>query len=361
MEYVIITLLVILIILVTISLFHKEDKAEKEMIERLGKFEVNINKYMYESSNNLEKSLKEDFNSLSNIIEQRLILMDDKVNNKLNENFKRTSETFTNIVSRLAIIDKAQKNIEELSTDIVSLQNILTDKKSRGTFGEVNLYNILNNIFGPENKTMYEVQYTLPNATVADAILHAPKPLGEVVIDSKFPLENYQKMMNKDLPPSERKKYETLFKDNLKKHIDDISSKYIIPGTTSDQAILFLPAEAIFAEINAYHPEIIEYSYKKRVWITSPTTLMSSLTMIQMIVKNMERDKYASIIHDELKRLALEFDRYKDRWQKLKDSANTLTKRIDEVSITTGKISKRFDDISNVKIEKIEEDNEKEI
>ena len=139
----------------------------------------------------------------------------------------------------------------------------------------------------------------------------------------------------------------------MKKHIDAISSKYIIPGETTDQAILFLPAEAIFAEVNAYHQDIIDYAYKKRVWITSPTTLISTLTVIEMIIKNLERDKYASIIHEELNKLSLEFARYKERWDKLSRSIQAVNKDVENVSITTDKITKKFETINKVEVAKL--------
>jgi DNA recombination protein RmuC len=155
-------------------------------------------------------------------------------------------------------------------------------------------------------------------------------------------------MVDKKLPSEMRESYEKLFKQDMKKHIDAISSKYIIPGETTDQAILFLPAEAIFAEVNAYHSDIIQYAYKKKVWITSPTTLISTLTVIQMIIKNMERDKYTSVIHDELNKLGLEFARYKERWDKLSRSIQAVNKDVENVSITTDKISKKFETINRV-------------
>ena len=140
---------------------------------------------------------------------------------------------------------------------------------------------------------------------------------------------------------------------DMKSHIDAISSKYIIEGLTANQAMLFLPAEAIFAEVNAYYQDIIDYAYKKHVWITSPTTLISTLTVIQMIIKNMERDKYTQVIHDELNKLGIEFARYRERWNKLSRSIETVTKDIENVSITTDKISKKFESISNVDVEKL--------
>ena len=151
-----------------------------------------------------------------------------------------------------------------------------------------------------------------------------------------------------------RENYEKMFKQDMKKHIDAISSKYIIPGETADQAILFLPAEAIFAEINAYHQDIIDYAYKKKVWITSPTTLISTLTVVEMIIKNMERDKYTSIIHEELNKLGLEFARYKERWDKLARSIQTVNKDIENVSITSDKITKKFETINKVDVSMLE-------
>jgi len=204
------------------------------------------------------------------------------------------------------------------------------------------------------------MQYTLGNGTMVDCILFAPEPLGTIAIDSKFPLENYQAMVNKSNSREARDNAEKLFKSDIKKHIDDICSKYIIIGETADQAIMFLPAEAIFAEVNAYHSELLEYAYKKRVWLTSPTTLMSTLTTIQVIIKNMERDKYAKIIHQELELLGSEFDRYKDRWDKLYRSIETVSKDVKDIHTTTDKITKRFNSINQVEIKAIEqnEDNE---
>ena len=193
---------------------------------------------------------------------------------------------------------------------------------------------------------------------IADSILYAPEPLGTICIDSKFPLENYERMTDKSLSSEERTAATKLFKSDVKKHIDAISSKYIIAGETADEAIMFLPAEAIFAEINAYHPELLRYSYEKKVWITSPTTLMSTLTIIQVILKNMERDKYAKIIHIELNKLSKEFEKYRERWDKLSRSIDSVTKDIKDINITTEKITKRFDSINSVDVGLLEEKKE---
>ena len=353
MDYIIIGLLVVILILVVISVFKNIN--ESNITERLGKLETNMVKEIGDFKNDFSKEMNEDFNHLNEKMEEKLRLMNEKVNERLDENFEKTNRTFTSVLERLSKIDEAQKKIDGLSKDIVSLRSVLTDKKTRGIFGEVNLHHIMANIFGEQNHSVYELQYTFENGTIADCVLFAPEPLGTIAIDSKFPLEHYQIMVDKKEPESVREQAEKLFKMDMKKHIDAISSKYIIPGVTSDQAILFLPAEAIFAELNAYHPEIIEYSYKKRVWITSPTTLISTLTTIQIIMKNIERDQYASVIHNELKLLDEEFRRYKERWDKLSRSIETVSKDVKEIHTTTDKITKRFQSINEVRLEDYKE------
>jgi len=346
-DYIIIGLLIILIILVIILLL----KGNNNLIEKLGKLELNTIKELSTFRNDLSKSLTEDFDKLEYKVENRLILINEKVNERLDENFNKTNKTFTNVLERLSKIDEAQKKIENLSGDIVSLQSILTDKKSRGIFGEVNLKHILVSVFGENNERIYRLQYTLPNTTIADAVIFAPEPLGTVAIDSKFPLENYQLMVDKNKSRLERQTYEKQFKIDVKKHIDAISKKYIIPGVTSNQAIMFLPAEAIFAEINAYHNDLVEYAYKNNVWITSPTTLISTFTTIQVLLKNMERDKYAKVVHDELTKLGIEFQRYKERWDKLSRSIEIVNKDVENLNITSDKITKKFEAINDVRLD----------
>ena len=348
MEYLIIGLLILIIILVIISL--SKNINEGNITERLGRFETNITKEIGNFKSDFSRDMNKDFNALNDKIEERLIRINEKVNNRLDENFEKTNKTFMSVLVILSKIDEAQKKIETLSRDIVSLQGILTDKKSRGTFGEVNLNNILRSVFGENNTKIYDLQHKFPNGSIADAVIFAPSPLGTVAIDSKFPLENYQNMVNRDISKVEREMYEKKFKMDVKKHIDDIKNKYIIDGITSNQAFMFLPAEALFAELNAYHQDIIEYAYKSRVWITSPTTLMSMLTVVQTVIKNMERDKYAVIIQKELSALSLEFARYKERWDKLSRSIETVNKDIENIHVTTDKISKRFDSISKVEL-----------
>ena len=347
MEYIIICLLVIILILLVVIIF-KKDKDETAL--KLTEIDRNMVKELSDFSHDIN----DDFNKLNERIAEKLRLINDAVNERLDQNFEKTNKTFQSVLERLAKIDEAQKKIDILSTDIVSLQSVLTDKKTRGIFGEVNLEHIMSNVFGPSNDRIYKMQYSFSNDTIADCVLFAPEPLGTIAIDSKFPLEHYEIMVNKNNSDEVRKQAEKEFKSDLKKHIDAIASKYIIPNVTSNQAILFLPAEAIFAEVNAYFRDIIEYAYKKRVWITSPTTLISTLTTIQIVIKNMEKDKYASIIHAELNNLAVDFKRYKDRWDKLSRSIETVSNDVKDIHTTTEKISRRFDSINQVEMEKLD-------
>ena len=318
---------------------------------------LNINRFKDE----FKKSVNDDFEALNRKIEGRLDLMNAKVEERLAKGFEETTKTFGSVLERLGKIDEAQKKIEALSSNVVSLQDILTDKKSRGIFGEVQLYQILASVFGEKNDRTYQKQYKLSNNTMVDAMLFTPEPIGNIAIDSKFPLENYRKMYDSELTNEERINARKEFVGNLKKHIDDISEKYIIRNETSDQAIMFLPAEAIFAEINAYHTDVIDYAYRKNVRIASPTTLVSVLTTIQMILTNIEREKYASVIQEELGKLHEEFGRYEKRWKALEKDIEKVTKDVKEITTTSNKISKRFTEISNVNMIKQIENEESEI
>jgi DNA recombination protein RmuC len=329
---------------IKLELANSINKSSKESVKDLSEFK-----------DGLKKDILENFEALNLKIEQQMERINKKVEFRLSEGFDKTNKTFTNIVERLTKIDEAQKNIEKLSTDVVSLQNVLTDKKSRGTFGEVQLNHILSSIFGEKNDLVYQTQATLSNGKIADALIHVPDPMGDLAVDSKFPLENYQRMVDKELTDRQIVEATRKFKSDLKKHVDDIAAKYIIPMETSDQAVMFVPAEAIFAELNAYHQDIIDYAQRKRVWIASPTTLMSLLTTVQVLLRNVERDKYAKIIQQELVRLGDEFKRYQERWDKLSRSIDTVNKSVKDIHTTSTKIGKRFDEISQVQLVEKEE------
>ncbi|HBC31596.1 MAG TPA: DNA recombination protein RmuC [Clostridiales bacterium] len=319
-----------------------------ETVERMEKNSNKLTESFMSFSNDTSKALNDNFNSLNERVSQNLDRINLRVEERLNEGFEKTNKTFINILERLSRIDEAQKKIDSLSTNIVSLQDVLTDKKSRGTFGEVQLNHILSVVFGEKNDKVYELQKILENSMIADAVLYIPEPVGMLCIDSKFPLENYQRMIDMNNSENERKKYARDFKSNVKMHINDISSKYIIQGQTSEQAIMFIPAEAIFAEINAYHQDLLDYAGEKKVWITSPTTLMSVLSTVQVVLRNIEREKYAGIIHEELNKLGKEFKLYKDRWESLAKNIKRVSDDVDKINITSNKIERKFDRISKV-------------
>ena len=357
LQILIVILLVILIILAIINLLKKHVQDNTEIIKELGELKNTTTKDLAEFKYDLSKEMLKDFTNLNEKIEIRLNQINDRVNERLEQNFEKTNKTFNSVLERLTKIDEAQKNIDDLSKDIISLQSVLTDKKTRGTFGEVNLNYILTSIFG-EKRVVYDIQHKLPNDCISDACIFAPEPLGTICIDSKFPLENYERMTNKSLDKNLREQAFKLFKSYVKKHIDAIASKYIIDGITSDEAIMFLPAEAVFAELNAYHPELLKYAYERKVWICGPTTLMSTLSTISMILKNIERDKYTKVIHEELNKLGVEFKRYKERWDKLSKSIDSVSSEVKDIHTTTDKISKKFESINSVNIDALQDKGE---
>lgn len=285
---------------------------------------------------------------LSQTVDGRLNEISGKVAERLDEGFKKTNETFTSVMSRLAVIDEAQKKIEGLASNVVSLQEILGDKRSRGAFGEVQLEALVRNILPPD---AYAFQFTLKGGQRADCALVLPEPTGTVCVDAKFPLENYSRMFDDSLPPTERDIARRQFKADVKKHVDDIAAKYIVAGETSDGAVMFLPAEAVFAEIHAYHPELVEHAQKKHVWITSPTTLMAVLNTARAVIRDSETRRMAHVIKDELGKLAKDFARFDERMKKLASHIEQASKDVGEVRISSDKISRRFQQIERVELE----------
>jgi DNA recombination protein RmuC len=340
----------------------EQTRTSQELIEKFGNFQhvltqqlVSVNEKMTHELVGMKEKMALELvlmnEKITKSLQEKLNEISGQVRENLDQGFKKTNETFSNVIERLAKIDEAQKKIESLSTSVVSLQDILTDKKSRGIFGEVQLNQILSSVFGDKNDKVYKLQHKLSNGTMCDSILFLPEPTGNIVVDSKFPLENFRRMFDLSFTDLERKDFVKEFKGNLKKHIDDIANKYIIAGETTDQAILFLPAEAIFAELYAYHADIIEYAHSRKVWVTSPTTFMAMLTTIQVVIQNIERSKYTNVIHQELNKLADEFGRYRKRWDSLASHIETVSKDVKEIHTTTEKITSRFSQISEVKID----------
>jgi DNA recombination protein RmuC len=196
------------------------------------------------------------------------------------------------------------------------------------------------------------MQHTFENGTRVDCALFLPEPTGTVGVDSKFPLENYHRMFDSTLSDSEQLIAEKQFKADIKKHVDDIASKYIIPNVTSDGAVMFIPAEAVFAEIHAYHPDVIDYAMIKRVWVVSPTTLMAVLNTARAVLKDVETRKQVHIIKDELGKLGKEFGRFDTRMKKLADHIRQAHEDAQDVQTTSQKISRRFAQIERVELQK---------
>ncbi len=285
---------------------------------------------------------------LSKTVDGRLEEIGGKVSERLDEGFKKTNDTFVRVMERLATIDEAQKKIDGLTTNVVSLQELLGDKRSRGAFGEVQLEALVRNVLPV---TSYAMQHVLANGTRVDCALFLPEPTGTVAVDSKFPLENYHRMLDRDITDAERIAAQRQFKADVKKHIDDIAGKYIIPNVTSDGAVMFIPAEAVFAEIHAYHPDIVDYAMSRRVWVVSPTTLMAVLNTARAVLKDVETRKQVHIIKDELGKLSKEFSRFDVRMKKLADHIRQAHEDVQDVHTTSQKISRRFAQIERVELE----------
>lgn len=294
-------------------------------------------------------ALTSHLQSLTEEIRTHLHSLTQQVNHRLTEGFEKTSSTFIDVVKRLTIIDEAQKKITELSSHVVSLQDILVDKRARGAFGEVQLASLIANMIPASH---YSLQYTLSNQKRADCILFLPEPTGNVVIDAKFPLETYQKLMNTTPSSIERKSLQQQFRQDLQKHIKDIAEKYIIPNETTDGAVMFIPAEAIFAEVHSNYPEVIALSQRLKVWLVSPSTLMAVLTTARAVLKDDATRKQVHIIQKHLHALADDFQRFEKRMDKLTKHIDLAHQDVNEVNTSAKKISQRFQKIESVELEK---------
>ncbi len=284
---------------------------------------------------------------LTKSTDARLEQISGKVAERLDEGFKKTNETFTNVMTRLATIDEAQKKIDSLTTNVVSLQNLLGDKRSRGAFGEVQLEGLVRNILPPD---AYEFQAKLSNGNRVDCLLILPAPTGRVPVDAKFPLENYHRMLESDLAESDRLTARRQFKADIRKHIDDIGNKYLIKNETSDGAVMFVPAEAVFAEIHAYHADLVEYAMNKHVWIVSPTTLMAVLNTARAVMKDVQMREQVHIIQSELGKLSVDFKRFDERMKRLADNIRRAHEEAGQVEISSRKISDHFTRIEAVEV-----------
>lgn len=291
--------------------------------------------------------LTEQVDKLTQATQQKLKEISEEVNRQLMTGFEKTTNTFTDVVKRLAIIDEAQKKITELSSNVVGLQEILSDKKSRGAFGEVQLNALVRNML-PE--THFSFQHTLSNGKRVDCLLFLPEPTGNIAIDAKFPLETYRQLQNANLTEIEKKQMEQQFRIDIKKHIQDVHEKYIIPNETAEGAMLFIPAEAIFAEIYGYYGDLVEFAHRQQVWLVSPTTMMAVLTTARAVLKDAATRKQIHIIQEHLILLGKDFDRFQQRMDHLAKHIQQAHEDVEDVHKSSQKISSRFHKIEKVEV-----------
>ncbi len=322
-------------------------KIKSDFEQRFGDMQQSIEKRLGEMSQKSIESFAKSNNELHEILQKRLSEISGQVERRLDKGFEKTTETFTDVVKRLAMIDEAQKRITELSSNVVSLQEVLTDKRSRGAFGEVQMAGLISNVM-PEGS--YALQHTLSNGTRVDCMMFLPEPTGHIAIDSKFPLDSFQKMMDNDASDGDRLSAEKQFRLDIKKHIRDIADKYILENETADGAIMFIPAEAVFAEIHAHQPQLVEEAQRARVWMVSPTTLMAVLTTARAVLKDSATRKQVHVIQEHLVNLAKDFDRFRKRMDNLSKHIQQANKDVDEVHTSAKKISSRFEKIEKVEL-----------
>ncbi len=291
--------------------------------------------------------LGNNFDRLTQEVHVRLKEISGEVDKQLTRGFEKTTQTFTDVVKRLTIIDEAQRKISELSSNVVSLKEILVDKKSRGAFGEVQLSSLVHNMIPPNH---FSMQHTLSNGKRPDCFLILPEPTGSIAIDAKFPLETFHKLNAPNLTLTERTQLEQRFRLDIKHHIKCIAEKYIIPGETADGAMMFLPAESIFAEIHANYSDLIEYAYQSRVWMVSPTTLMAVLTTALAVLKDEATRRQVHIIQEHLTLLSRDFERFQKRMDNLSRHIHQAHQDVELVHKSSQKISSRFSKIEKVEL-----------
>jgi len=322
---------------------------QENLTQGMAEVRKQVTEALLQNGNDLGKKV----DALTRSTDDRLKEISGQVDKRLNEGFEKTTATFADVVKRLVLIDEAQKKITELSGNVVSLQEVLADKRSRGAFGEVQLNSLVRNVM-PESS--FAFQYTLSNSTRVDCMLFLPEPSGSIGIDSKFPLESFRKMTDIECAEADRQVAEKQFKRDIKKHIKDIAGKYIISGETSDGAVMFIPAEAVFAEIHAHHYELVEEAQRARVWLVSPTTLMAVLTTARAVLKDSATRKQVHLIQQHLVALSKDFSRFQTRMDNLSKHIEQASKDVSDVSTSARKISSRFEKIE--KVELLEEETE---
>ena len=294
----------------------------------------------------LSEAISEQKLSVLKLMDEKLLAVTKSVGEGLQQSTAKTTETIQDLRERLAKIDVAQQKISHLSEQVVSLQEVLSNKQARGAFGEIQLNDLVKSILPP---SAYEFQCVLSNQKRADCVLKLPNPPGTIIIDSKFPLESYQALRNAG---NDREKIEAerFFRNSVLKHIKDIAEKYIIPGETAESALMFLPAESIYAELYTNFTDVVEVSFRSKVWIVSPTTLMATLNTVRAILKDATMREQAGVIQKEVGTLVEDISRLDERFENLSKHFDLASKDIGEIKISSGKIARRIDKIEELEL-----------
>jgi len=278
--------------------------------------------------------------------------MQERMKDTLHGSSKQTATSLTQLQERLASIDKAQDNITKLSGDVLSLQDILSNKQTRGAFGEIQLNDIVSKALP---KDSYDLQATLSNGKRADCLIHLPNPPGPIVIDSKFPLEAYE-ALRRAKTPAELTEAARMMKTSVRAHIKAITERYILDGETADGALMFLPSEAVYAELHANFPELVREGFAARVWIVSPTTCMATLNTMRAILKDARMREQAGAIRKELGLLHKDVERLADRVVNLDRHFGQASKDIADIKISADKAGRRALRLDNFDFEELSPD-----
>ena len=308
---------------------------------------------------NIIETMTKRFESINLQLGEKMKEINQKVEDKLKEGFQGTSETMAQVRERLKVIDEAQKNMESLSKDVVSLRSIMEGNQTRGAYGEYQLNMVLHNVFG-DTVGCYQEQYTIKKVkdgddVRADAVVFMPEPNKMICIDSKFPFQDYERLM-KEKDESNKEEYKRLFASAVKKHITVIKDKYIIEGKTAPEALMFIPNDGVFAYIHQELLDVVDYAREKRVILTSPSTLPAILVTINMVRIEAERAKNVKEISKQLDALGKQFTLFSNEWTQLSRQLDTATKTREKLDSRVSRITNKFDAIStNSDIEEIEE------
>ena len=301
---------------------------------------------MVQASSQQQQNITSQLSEQSARMEQTLSNFRQQLGNSLQQQTQSTHDNLTKLSERLAVIDRANIQITELTGQVTQLHNILANKTERGAFGEVQLENLVKTVLPPNS---YAFQVTLPNQKRADCILKLPNPPGDIVIDSKFPLDAWYNLQN-----SETKEQQIAARRQLaisvRGHVKDIQDKYIIAGSTAESACLFLPSEAVYAELHANLPDVIDASYKARVWIVSPTTMMATLNTVRAVLRDARLREQTAIIQSEMLKLIEDVSRLDTRVENLNRHFSQVQKDISEIQTSTSRISKRSYRITELEV-----------